>query len=173
MRRAAHWAWAGRFSSCSTGGFDTHSDQLLQQVQLMSEISQAMSTFYQATQELGVANQVTTFTLSEFNRTLQPGTNDGTDHAWGSHQIDFGRRGQGQQRLRNFPDAGAWRTGRCRIEWPLDSDDRAGSIRSHAGILVWRAAMRTCRRSSRIWRISRPAISASWDRFSSRAHPKQ
>jgi uncharacterized protein (DUF1501 family) len=75
---------------CSYGGFDTHSDQLPQQIDLMSKISQSMSAFYQATQELGVANQVTTFTLSEFSRTLQPGTNGGTDHAWGSHQLILG-----------------------------------------------------------------------------------
>jgi uncharacterized protein (DUF1501 family) len=87
----------------SAGGFDTHSDQLLQQVQLLSEISQAMSTFYQATQELGVANQVTTFTLSEFNRTLQPGTNAGTDHAWGSHQLILGGAVKGNNVYGTFP----------------------------------------------------------------------
>ena len=42
--------------------------------------------FYQATQELGVASNVTTFTLSEFSRTFQPGSNGGTDHAWGGHR---------------------------------------------------------------------------------------
>jgi uncharacterized protein (DUF1501 family) len=87
----------------SAGGFDTHSDQLMQQVQLLSEISQAMSTFYQATQELGVANQVTTFTLSEFNRTLQPGTNEGTDHAWGSHQLILGGAVKGNSVYGTFP----------------------------------------------------------------------
>jgi uncharacterized protein (DUF1501 family) len=87
----------------SAGGFDTHSDQLLQQVQLLSEISQAMSTFYQATQELGVADQVTTFTLSEFNRTLQPGTNAGTDHAWGSHQLILGGAVKGNNVYGTFP----------------------------------------------------------------------
>ncbi len=87
----------------SAGGFDTHSDQLTQQVQLLSEISQAMSSFYQATQELGVANQVTTFTLSEFNRTLQPGTNAGTDHAWGSHQLILGGAVKGNSVYGTFP----------------------------------------------------------------------
>ena len=88
---------------CSTGGFDTHSDQLPQHVKLMSNLSQSMSTFYQATQELGVANQVTTFTLSEFSRTLQPGTNAGTDHAWGSHQVILGGAVKGNNVYGTFP----------------------------------------------------------------------
>ena len=75
---------------CASGGFDTHADQLPQQVQLLSTVSQSMSAFYQATQELGVANQVTTFSLSEFSRTLEPGSNGGSDHAWGGHQLILG-----------------------------------------------------------------------------------
>ncbi len=88
---------------CSYGGFDTHSDQLPQQIDLMTKLSQAMSSFYQATQELGVTNQVTTFTLSEFSRTLQPGTNGGTDHAWGSHQIVMGGAVKGNNVYGTFP----------------------------------------------------------------------
>ena len=88
---------------CSTGGFDTHSDQLAQQVKLLADISQSMNSFYQATQELGVANNVTTFTLSEFSRTLQPGTNAGTDHAWGSHQLIQGGAVKGNNVYGTFP----------------------------------------------------------------------
>src|ERR1700730_4968810 len=88
---------------CSYGGFDTHSDQLVQQIELMTELSQGMSAFYQATGELGVANQVTTFTLSEFGRTLQPGTNGGTDHAWGNHQVVLGGAVKGNTVYGNFP----------------------------------------------------------------------
>jgi len=88
---------------CSYGGFDTHSDQLPQQIDLLSKLSQAMSAFYQATQELGVTNQVTTFTLSEFSRTLQPGSNGGTDHAWGSHQLVMGGAVKGNNVYGTFP----------------------------------------------------------------------
>jgi uncharacterized protein (DUF1501 family) len=88
---------------CSYGGFDTHSDQLLQQVDLLTKVSQSMSAFYQATQELGVSNQVTTFTLSEFSRTLQPGSNGGTDHAWGSHQLILGDAVKGNNVYGTFP----------------------------------------------------------------------
>jgi uncharacterized protein (DUF1501 family) len=88
---------------CSYGGFDTHADQLPQQVQLLSAVSQGMSAFYQATQELGVANEVTTFTLSEFSRTLEPGSNGGSDHAWGSHQLVLGGAVKGNAIYGTFP----------------------------------------------------------------------
>jgi uncharacterized protein (DUF1501 family) len=88
---------------CATGGFDTHADQLPQQVQLLSTVSQGMSAFYQATQELGVANQVTAFTLSEFGRTLEPGSNGGSDHAWGSHQLVLGGAVKGNAIYGTFP----------------------------------------------------------------------
>jgi uncharacterized protein (DUF1501 family) len=88
---------------CAYGGFDTHADQLPQQVQLLSDVSKSMSAFYQATQELGVANSVTTFTLSEFARTLEPSSNGGSDHAWGSHQLVLGGAVKGNQIFGTFP----------------------------------------------------------------------
>lgn len=88
---------------CSQGGFDTHSDQLDLQVGLYGQLSAAMSAFYSATQELSVANQVTTFTLSEFSRTFQPGSNGGTDHAWGGHQVMMGGAVKGNALYGTFP----------------------------------------------------------------------
>jgi len=88
---------------CSLGGFDTHSDQLDTQVALYSQLSPAMAAFYAATQELGVTNNVTTFTLSEFSRTFQPGSNGGTDHAWGSHQMIMGGAVKGNALYGQFP----------------------------------------------------------------------
>ena len=88
---------------CSYGGFDTHADQLPQQVQLLSAVSQSMSAFYLATQELGVTNKVTTFTLSEFGRTLEPGSNGGSDHAWGNNQLILGGAVKGNAIYGTFP----------------------------------------------------------------------
>jgi uncharacterized protein (DUF1501 family) len=88
---------------CSLGGFDTHSDQLPTQVGLYGQLNSAMGAFYQATQELGIANDVTTFTLSEFSRTFQPGSNAGTDHAWGGHQLMMGGAVKGNALYGQFP----------------------------------------------------------------------
>jgi uncharacterized protein (DUF1501 family) len=76
---------------CSLGGFDTHSGQIAIQQTLFSQLSPALSAFYTATVvDLNLAQQVTTFTMSDFSRTFQPGSNGGTDHAWGSVQIIAG-----------------------------------------------------------------------------------
>jgi uncharacterized protein (DUF1501 family) len=74
----------------SMGGFDTHNDQLNQQNQLFSELGPALKAFYDATQQLGVAQAVTTFTASDFARTLQPASGGGSDHAWGNHHFVLG-----------------------------------------------------------------------------------
>jgi uncharacterized protein (DUF1501 family) len=78
----------------SLGGFDLHSDQLGAHATLFMQLSQALSAFSAATAELGVENQVTTFTASDFSRTFNTnGTSDGTagsDHGWGSHHLIMG-----------------------------------------------------------------------------------
>jgi uncharacterized protein (DUF1501 family) len=78
---------------CEMGGFDTHADQVSDHADLLGELSAGLKAFYDATVELGVASQVTTFTLSDFGRTLEPsgdGGSVGTDHAWGNHQLVMG-----------------------------------------------------------------------------------
>jgi uncharacterized protein (DUF1501 family) len=88
---------------CSVGGFDTHTGELETHNALYPEVSQGIAAFYAATQELGVANNVTTFTESDFSRTFQPTTGDGSDHAWGSHHMVIGGAVQGGQIYGAFP----------------------------------------------------------------------
>lgn len=71
------------------GGYDNHAAQATAHSALLKELSGAMNAFYNATVELGVANQVTTFTASDFGRTYSPNS-DGTDHAWGNLQWVMG-----------------------------------------------------------------------------------
>jgi uncharacterized protein (DUF1501 family) len=86
----------------SMGGFDTHSGQLTQQDSLFNDMNQSLSAFYQATVEMGVASNVTTFTLSDFGRTYSPNS-DGTDHAWGSHHLIMGGAVKGGDFYGTFP----------------------------------------------------------------------
>lgn len=89
---------------CGLGGFDTHGDdQLDRQRQLLDELSAAVTAFHAATVEMGRASQVTLFTASDFGRTLTT-NGQGSDHAWGSHQIVVGGAVQGQSLVGRFPD---------------------------------------------------------------------
>jgi uncharacterized protein (DUF1501 family) len=82
----------------SFGSFDTHDGQLdpdTGQPYLFSTIAEAVNSFYNATKGIGMDKSVTTFTLSEFARTLNS-NGDGTDHAWGGIQFAVGGAVKGQ-----------------------------------------------------------------------------
>jgi uncharacterized protein (DUF1501 family) len=89
------------------GGFDTHSGQRGGgQDTLLLQVSQALNAFYNATVELGVQNNVTAFTLSDFGRTFQPagsGASVGSDHAWGNHHLILGGAVNGQRFYGTYP----------------------------------------------------------------------
>ncbi|MDZ7904822.1 MAG: DUF1501 domain-containing protein [Cypionkella sp.] len=80
----------------SMGGFDLHDGLVAQQAVVMDRLSSAMTAFYDATNEMGIANQVTTFTASDFGRTLAS-NGDGSDHGWGSHHFVVGGAVNGKQ----------------------------------------------------------------------------
>jgi uncharacterized protein (DUF1501 family) len=80
---------------CATGGYDLHDGQIGATAQvgphadLLTELDGALSSFYSATVELGVANSVTSFTASDFGRTYIS-NGEGSDHGWGSHHLVLG-----------------------------------------------------------------------------------
>jgi uncharacterized protein (DUF1501 family) len=90
------------------GGFDTHDAELNTHNTLLPQVSQAMNAFYSATEEIGVADSVVTFTESDFSRTFQPsgGATLGTDHAWGSHLMVMGGSVKGGDVYGQFPTQG-------------------------------------------------------------------
>ncbi|MEN0653826.1 MULTISPECIES: DUF1501 domain-containing protein [Hyphobacterium] len=98
------------------GGWDFHDNLLADQANRLTELGDAMAAFNAATEELGVAPAVTTFTASDFGRALQY-NGRGSDHGWGAHHFVMG---------------GAVRGGRVFGRWPdvaLGSADDAGQGR--------------------------------------------
>lgn len=71
------------------GGWDLHDAQLGAHANLFADVSRNVAAFYRATVELGCADQVTTFTASDFGRTYNT-NGDGSDHGWGSNHFVVG-----------------------------------------------------------------------------------
>lgn len=71
-------------------GYDTHGSQAGIQQGLLGDLSAAIKAFEDAMTALGLADNVTLFTLSEFGRTFKPASNAGTDHGWGNYAFAIG-----------------------------------------------------------------------------------
>ncbi|HMF98524.1 MAG TPA: DUF1501 domain-containing protein [Vicinamibacterales bacterium] len=111
---------------CQLGGFDTHQNQVNTQSNLLAQVSKAVKAFHDATVELGVERQVTTFTLSDFGRTLQPagaGGGVGSDHAWGNHHIVVGGAVRGGD-FYGVPGPGGTIFPVLQLSGPSDTDNR-------------------------------------------------
>jgi uncharacterized protein (DUF1501 family) len=85
------------------GGFDSHDDQLVNQPMLLGDVNDSVTAFYDALIEIGMAGSVTTFTQSDFGRTMTS-NGDGTDHAWGGIQFVLGDAVAGRDLYGTFPD---------------------------------------------------------------------
>jgi uncharacterized protein (DUF1501 family) len=86
----------------ATGGFDTHDDQILNQPGLLGGVSEAVKAFHDATVELGIDGSVTTFSASDFGRTLTS-NGDGTDHGWGGISFVTGGAVAGRDLYGTYP----------------------------------------------------------------------
>ncbi len=88
----------------SMGGFDTHNAQRGEQASRFNDLGPALAAFQKAMEALGVADKVTTFTLSDFGRTFRINANAGSDHAWGSHHLVLGAAVRGGAFYGRFPN---------------------------------------------------------------------
>ena len=100
----------------SLSGFDLHDNLISQHPGLLTKVSEAMTAFYNATVEMGVANQVTAFTASDFGRTLTS-NGDGSDHGWGSHHLVVGGAVRGAAFYGTPPPVSVGSTSAAQDQW--------------------------------------------------------
>lgn len=120
----------------ATGGFDTHDAQNQNQPGLLSDVSESLSAFANALQEIGLFDDVVTFTQSDFGRTLTS-NGDGTDHGWGAHQLVLGGPVLGRRIYGTMPVldiGGSNDVGGGRIIPGLSADQYAATLARWFGI---------------------------------------
>lgn len=86
----------------SRGGWDHHGELLVTHAGMLQELSDALAAFQLALEAYGVADDVITYTASDFGRKLQS-NGRGTDHAWAGNQMVFGGPVQGGKICGQFP----------------------------------------------------------------------
>lgn len=86
----------------SIGGFDSHSNQMRDQPVLMSRVASSVDWFLRSLEGVGMLNNATLFTASDFGRTLVS-NGDGSDHGWGSHHFIAGGAVRGTNIYGSFP----------------------------------------------------------------------
>lgn len=120
----------------STGRFDNHDDVSTLHPLLQQNLADALRAFHDTTVELGVANQVTTFTASDFGRALTSNDN-GSDHGWGSMHFMMGGAVRGRRFyginpviMNNGPDD----IGQGRLIPTMSVDQYAATLASWFGV---------------------------------------
>ncbi len=120
----------------SLGGFDLHDFLAAQHPGLLSQVGESLRAFQAAMTELGVADRVTTFTASDFGRTLTS-NGDGSDHGWGSHHFVLGGAVQGGRFYGRMPEVavnGPDDVGQGRLLPALSVDQLAATLAVWMGV---------------------------------------
>jgi uncharacterized protein (DUF1501 family) len=87
------------------GSFDTHDNENGRQGLLLAQLDHALGYFDGVMASLGLGDQITAFTASDFNRTFTT-NGDGTDHAWGGHHFVMGAAVKGGDIYGAYPTLG-------------------------------------------------------------------
>lgn len=107
------------------GGWDHHDELLVNQASMLATLSLALKELDTAIEALGLHDDVTTFTISDFGRTLSS-NGRGSDHGWGGNQLVMGGAVKGGEFYGEYPalDPGnALDTGRGRLIPTLSTDE--------------------------------------------------
>jgi uncharacterized protein (DUF1501 family) len=100
----------------SLPGFDLHDGLMLKHAPLLGRLSEAMTAFHKAMSNVGLGRQVTSFTASDFGRTLTS-NGDGSDHGWGSHHFIVGAAVQGAMFYGKPPPISVGNTSEPEDQW--------------------------------------------------------
>jgi uncharacterized protein (DUF1501 family) len=120
----------------SLGGFDTHDNLTTDHPVLMAKVAGAMKSFDDAMTQLGTSKSVTSFTASDFGRTLT-GNGDGSDHGWGSHHLAMGGAVKGKRFYGTPPEIasnGPDDIGQGRLVPTTSVDQLAGTLATWFGV---------------------------------------
>lgn len=101
-------------------GYDTHDGQATRHARLLNELDRALAHFHKALAFLGKTHEVTTFTASDFGRTMTA-NGDGTDHGWGGHHFVMGGAVNGGRTWGEMPVYGQRISGTNQFQ---DSEDQ-------------------------------------------------
>ena len=118
------------------GGFDNHSRLIADHIPLLEALDIGLAGFYEATGTLGVSDRVTTFTASDFGRSLVS-NGDGTDHGWGGHHLVVGGAVRGNRVIGALPtiaDDGPDDVGRGRLLPAISVDQYAATLARWLGV---------------------------------------
>ena len=123
----------------SLGGFDLHDNLVVQHPKLLKKLADALAQFDTDLTTLGMRDQVTTFTASDFGRTVTS-NGDGSDHGWGSHHFVMGGAVKGGRVYGNWPevtgfvDEGADNIGQGRLLPSMSVDHLAAALAKWMGV---------------------------------------
>lgn len=117
------------------GGFDNHNSLAVRHPQLLAGLNGSLSEFYRMTQDMDAAENVTSFTASDFGRTLTS-NGDGSDHGWGGHHVVMGGSVRGKRVFGDVPvigEDGPDDVGRGRLLPTTSVDQYAATFASWMG----------------------------------------
>ena len=120
----------------SMGGFDNHSGLKQKHQGLLADVDNSLDAFYSAIEALGLQSSVTTFTASDFGRTLTSNGN-GSDHGWGGHHFVMGGDVVGGQFYGRAPHVAtdtADQVGRGRLLPDISVDQYASTLAQWFGV---------------------------------------